>query len=282
MALEIRHLRLIVSLRTVDSLNRAAVELGITQPTASRMITQIERHIGTPLLERGARGSVLTALGEAFAQHAAQTVASFEALMDPSRWQPRALSIAYAWGGLETTLTAAVRQWPQEPYGGDCRMHQDDDPLRSLESGAVDLALIRGPVDAPLLSSCALYREDRVIVLPVDSPLAHLSQVGLVDLQDMAVVVNLDSGTTGDLWADSPRSPRRIRVHGVDEWIVAIASAPSRFGVTPASTMSYYTHPGIITRPSEDLPDLPVSLAWRRDEKRAAVHEFISLVKDSA
>lgn len=282
MALEVRHLRLVVCLRTAGSLNRAAAELGVTQPTASRMIAVIERHVGASLLERGPRGSTLTAVGEAFTQQAAQILASFDALTDPSRWQHRTLAIAYAWGGLESALTTAVRAWQQLPASGECRMHQSDNPLRSLESGAADLALIRGQVDAPLLSSCALYREDRVIVLPIDSPLADLPCVGLRDLQDMEVVVNLDSGTTGALWADSPRSPRQFRVHGVDEWIVAIASARGRFGVTPASTMSYYTHPGIITRPSEGFPDLPVSLAWRGDEKRAAVHELIGLVKDAA
>lgn len=282
MALGVRHLRLAVRLRTVGSLNRAAVELGVTQPTASRMMAQIERHLGASLLERGPYGSALTAAGEMFAQQAAQTLDSFDALTDPSRWQPRALAIAYAWGGLESALTTAVRAWQQGPSRGSCRLHQSDDPLRSLESGTADLALIRGSVDSPLLSSCTLYMEDRVVVLPWDSPMIRRSSVGLADLQAMELVVNVDSGTTGDLWAGRSCRPKEAHVHGVDEWMVAIASDPGRFGITPESTMSYYTHPGIVTRPGSDLPDIPVGLAWRHDEKRAAVHEFVAMARDAA
>ena len=161
-------------------------------------------------------------------------------------------------------------------------MRQQDDPLRSLESGAADLALNRGVVDSPLLSSCTLYMESRVIVLPVESPLAGLSSVGLSDLRELEVVLNIDSGTSGGLWAGEPRAPQEVQVHGVDEWIVAIASHPRRFGVTPESTMSFYNHPRIVTRPVRDLPDIPVCLAWRHEERRAAVQEFISLVTDAA
>lgn len=269
-------------MRRVSSLSRAASELGITQPTASRMLDEIERGIGAAVIERSARGSKLTPTGEAFVAHALQTLASFDALVDPERWQQRELTLAYAWGGLESTLTNAVRRWQQNPPNGRCRLRQQDNPRRSLESGAVDLALIRGAVDSPLLSSCTLYVESRAVVLPVDSPLTSLSCVEISHLQDLELVVNVDSGTTGDLWAGRPSRPQVAEVHGVDEWIVAIASHQQRFGVTPESTMSYYTHPRIVVRPSHDLPDIPVCLAWRREDRRAMVQDFIALARESA
>lgn len=282
MALQIRHLRLVVCLRSVSSLNRAASELGVTQPTASRMLDEIERHIGATVMKRTARGSVLTPPGEAFAEHALQTLASFDALVDPARWQQRELTLAYAWGGLESALTEAVRRWHQSPSNGACQMRQHDDPQRSLESGAADLALIRGAVDSPQLSSRTLYVESRVVVLPADSPLTSFPSIGRAELQDLEIVLNADGGTAGGLWDGEPRTPQRMHVHGVDEWIVAIASHSHRFGVTPESTMSYYAHPRVVVRPVSDLPDIPVCLAWRREDRRTMIQEFVALVAEAA
>ena len=44
---------------------RAAEAIGATQPTLSRQIAALEAEIGAALFTRGARGSVLTAAGEA-------------------------------------------------------------------------------------------------------------------------------------------------------------------------------------------------------------------------
>lgn len=282
MAIETRHLRLAACLREAGSLNRAAAERGITQPTASRMLGEIERHLGIQLLERTPRGSKLTSAGEAFAQHAAGTLASFDALLDSSRWQQQTLTIAYAWGGLESVLSEAVTQRHQDPSRGRCQLQQRSDPLRSLESGASDLALVRGPADAPLLSSCVLYTEPRVVVLPVDSPVVDLPCISPADLGQLKLVVNVDSGTTGRVWAGRPNESKVTEVHGVDEWMVSVAGHPRRFGVTPESTMSFYTHPRIVVRPISGLSDLPVRLVWRRDESRRSIHEFIAAVKNAA
>ncbi|WP_186320810.1 hypothetical protein [Kocuria rhizophila] len=68
----------------------------------------------------------------------------------------------------------------------------------------------------------------------------------------------------------------------MDEWIVAIAEDPRRFGVTPASTMRYYNHPELVVRPGEGLGHVPVHLAWRAGEGSLAVTEFVRLVLERA
>lgn len=282
MTLQIRHLRLVAHLRSARSLNRAAGELGITQPTASRMVAEIERHIGISILERTPRGSVLTPVGETFADRAAQTLVSFDALVEPARWQQDSLTVAYAWGGLGAAMMEAIRQWEQSRPHGSCRMRQHDDPLEALTSGAADVAVVRASGDSPLLASCILYTESRAGVLPQDSPLADLSSLNRADLQDMELVVNVDSGTTEGLWLGASSAPRTTEVHGVDEWIVAIATRQDRFGITPESTLDFYSHPRLVARPVVDLPDIPLRLVWREDEGRSAVQEFIALVKDAA
>ena len=65
MRLKLRHLRLIVALDDHRKLNRAAQEMGLSQPAASKMLSEIEKTVGVPLFERRPRGIEPTRYGEA-------------------------------------------------------------------------------------------------------------------------------------------------------------------------------------------------------------------------
>ncbi len=64
------------------SLTRAAGELGLSQPTLSRRIAQLESEIGLPLFERTARGLAPTVAGQALVEPARQMRAAVRALGD--------------------------------------------------------------------------------------------------------------------------------------------------------------------------------------------------------
>ena len=52
------------------SIRRAAQALGVSPTAISRQLENLEYHFGAPLVERSARGIVLTAAGEQLAIHA--------------------------------------------------------------------------------------------------------------------------------------------------------------------------------------------------------------------
>jgi len=64
------------------SLTRAAEELGLSQPTLSRRIAQLESGVGLPLFERTARGLAPTAAGLALVEPARQMRTAVRALGD--------------------------------------------------------------------------------------------------------------------------------------------------------------------------------------------------------
>src|SRR5437899_2983037 len=70
--------RLFVSVARIGSLNRAARELGMSQPTLGRRLKELERYIGAPLFFRVSSGVKLTQEGEQLRQSAADMVRSFE------------------------------------------------------------------------------------------------------------------------------------------------------------------------------------------------------------
>jgi DNA-binding transcriptional LysR family regulator len=56
-------LRLFVQVARTSSFSRAAREIGVSQPSASRLIAALERQLGTRLLLRTTRAVVLTRAG---------------------------------------------------------------------------------------------------------------------------------------------------------------------------------------------------------------------------
>ena len=64
------------------SINRAAGELGLTQPALSRRIDMLEHDLGMPLLVRKPRGVALTPAGELLMEHARPLLRQAEILRD--------------------------------------------------------------------------------------------------------------------------------------------------------------------------------------------------------
>ena len=74
------HLRLICAVHDHGKLQLAADTVGMSQPAASRMLSDIEADAGTPLFERLPRGMQATPVGAAFVRHARFILAEIDTL----------------------------------------------------------------------------------------------------------------------------------------------------------------------------------------------------------
>lgn len=68
--LRARHLALVVALDERRSLRRAAADIALTQPAATKLLHDLEDALGAPLFERHAWGMSPTPYGETFVHHA--------------------------------------------------------------------------------------------------------------------------------------------------------------------------------------------------------------------
>jgi LysR family transcriptional regulator of abg operon len=68
--LKLHHLRDFVAIARANSLRGAARDLGLAQPALTRSLRELEAEIGSPLLERHARGTTLTPSGTLFLAYA--------------------------------------------------------------------------------------------------------------------------------------------------------------------------------------------------------------------
>ncbi len=85
--LNLRHLRALVSVLSLGSLNRAAEAAGLSQPALTQGMAKLERQLGVHLFERHAGGITPTAAGEALAQRVER---AFDALAAGVRRSGRA------------------------------------------------------------------------------------------------------------------------------------------------------------------------------------------------
>jgi len=82
MELELRHLRLIVTVAEQGSVTRAATTLGLTQPALTAQLNRIDRVLGAPVFTRDQRGAHPTALGEFVLGRAKVLLPAMSALVD--------------------------------------------------------------------------------------------------------------------------------------------------------------------------------------------------------
>ena len=76
----IQALALFAAVVEAGTMTRAAKTTGLTQPAISAQVKALERYYGTPLLDRGGRGSALTAAGRLVGDYAGRVLALVDEL----------------------------------------------------------------------------------------------------------------------------------------------------------------------------------------------------------
>src|SRR5690242_19267544 len=79
--LRLKQLGLVAALGELGNLHRAADALNVSQPTATRMLRDVESAFGFPLFERLARGMAPTELGAEVVNYGVRVLADLERLM---------------------------------------------------------------------------------------------------------------------------------------------------------------------------------------------------------
>lgn len=180
----IKHLQLVVDIAELQSLQKAASALGLSQPAATQALAEFEAVLGAPLFERHARGMRPSALGVALLplvrnalrqmQACAHTVV---ALRGDARGLVRIGAIAAAIAGW---LTSALPPFAvaHPDIALDIQEFTADDILGFIENDRVDLLLCREPASLPDSHVFMPVLDDRfVVVARAGHPLAALDAV---------------------------------------------------------------------------------------------------------
>lgn len=202
MELEIRHLRVLVTVAEYGSVTKAAAVLGQSQPSLSAQLGRIERHIGGRLFERTRTGVVPTERGKSVLAKARLVLADMAELrtndVDTAGAED---AVELRMGGMTgPLLPAVIHQLVRQNRGGlAIRAHADTSMsalVRMVQEGQLDAAFIADFAGYETPTPSGVHREVLVPVEPVfvgladTHPLAAKEVVDLADLADAQWLVD--------------------------------------------------------------------------------------------
>lgn len=167
---DLESLRLLVLVADLGSLGRAAERLRISQPSASRRLSTLERGLGLVLVDRTRRGSRLTLSGQVVAGHARRVLDELDELLaGAGRLRDRreaelrvAASLTIAEYLLPVWISELRARRPELYIG--LQVTNSEHVPELVESGEADLGFIEGPRLSHVMSTRRVA-EDRLVVV---------------------------------------------------------------------------------------------------------------------
>jgi len=184
----IEKLDILIALAREKHFGRAAESLGITQPTLSTGLKQLEAHLGVKLVQRGGRYGGLTPEGQRALVVARRILGDARRLRDEMRGARHGLSGRVRLAVIPTALTWASRlatgfatRHPDVAFSILSRSSQDI--LTMIEALEADIGLSYLD-NEPLgrMTRVPLYREAYALLCHESDPLAAQASAGWADL----------------------------------------------------------------------------------------------------
>jgi LysR family transcriptional regulator, hydrogen peroxide-inducible genes activator len=291
---QLQYLKLLAEHR---SFSRAAEAANVTQPTLSAGVQELEKILGSSVVDRGRAGVILTPAGEAAVARAEVILAQAEDLVQAARGASQPLSGRFRLGVIPTVapfllpraLPALRRRFPK------LRLFLREDltgrliPL--LKSGALDAALIALPYDMTGLDWAAVEDDELFAAFPANHPLTSETRVSPERLQGEDLILLEDGHCLREhaLAACGLAPPRSS-----DESAFAATSLPtlvqmvgSGLGISFLPAMAVEAGlaeaAAVTVRPlAAEHPSRQIVVAWRAGSSRAAEGRLLAeILRDS-
>ena len=288
--IELRQMRYFLAVAEELNFTRAAERLHLAQQALSASIRRLEAQLGVALFVRSTRKVELTAAGEVLVDGARAVVAAaadaIERVHQVAEGRSGRITIGFstAAGGIPI-VRQIMRKFAERAPGVDIRTKEHDfsDPSAGLADASVDVAFIFGPLPVDGLSAVTLVKENRLLAIRPEHPLAFRTAVTTDDLRDLAWLrVPTDRGTWSAFWFRSEGyGPVGPVIKTADEWVTAI-EAGRGVAFTMPTVMENFTTARITVVPVDGLPPAEVLMAWRQDRSDALVEALTRMGREAA
>jgi DNA-binding transcriptional LysR family regulator len=205
---DVDRLRAFVAVARTRRFVRAARAVGVSQPSLSRRVQQLEHDVGAKLVVRTPAGVVLTSAGERFLPHAERALASVDAgriAIDELSGEPRG---AVALGSQPTisayVLPPVIARFHARHPGIVLRLREapTEQVEERLAAGELDLALMNLPVRRVELAVQKLWQEDYVLAVPAGHRLASAGRaIALAEAASEPLIIIAGIPSTAALFA---------------------------------------------------------------------------------
>jgi len=190
----LRQLRYLVAVADAEHFRHAAERCGITQPSLSVQLQNLEALLGSRLVERGRSGVILTPIGRDIVERSRRILFDVQGIVDVSAAAAQhlvgtiRLGVAPTLGPylLPRVVAALHSQHPElKLYIREGAPHALE---QELLHGVHDVILAQLPVAAQDLVTERLFREPIYLALAADHPLAARAVVEIADLRGLPIL----------------------------------------------------------------------------------------------
>jgi LysR family hca operon transcriptional activator len=286
--MELRHLRYFIAVAEEGSLTNAAERrLHTAQPSLSRQIRDLELEVGTPLLERKARGIELTAAGRVFLDHARLALLQVEAAGEAARRIARPDKASFVLGFLTghevIWLPEALRILSHELPGVEITLSSQSSPelAGALMRGKVDVAFLRREAQAPGLAFKLLIKEPLVAVLLSGHRLAARKSIRPQDIAEEVYITPTKAAPALKAVIDGYAARNGITLkpeYEAENLSMAMSLVASTGGVT---LLPLYAEnlllPSVVTRPLQgEIPTIDLVLGYNKSNTSPLLKRFLA------
>ncbi len=276
----LRQLQFLIALADHGSFSRAAEATHVTQPTLSAAIKELESILGVVLVERGARGAVLTPAGETVLDRARRVMTEAEDLVTSAQAAGEPLSGPFKLGVIPTiapfllpqVLPALRKAYP------DLQLYLREDLterlMDALRERRLDAALIALPYETALIDTRTLGTDEFLLCSGADHPLAQNERLDMSDLTQEPMLLLEDGHCLRDHVLSACSAGRARSDFAATSLHTLVQMVKSGLGVTlvPKLAVDAGLIDGmdLVLRPFDPpMIGREIGIAWRRGSARS-------------
>lgn len=291
--MELRLFRYFVAVAEELNVTRAAEQLHTAQPSLSQQIRQLEGVVGAPLFHRDRHRLQLTEAGRVLLPTAKSILAAVENALVEARAVARAEEWTIALGMVpgpegkifSHILPLLLRYHPNIQLL--LKTMTSPDQIKALQRREISAGFLRGPIECSDIASEVYMREDVVVVLPQDSPLAAMERVPVKELVKMKLIP-ISAGVAPAVHQMTQEIEQRggvkFQLGFLSENVMTSMNAvASGFGFCFfAAYVDEIVPKGVVTRPLDldPVPQMDLLFAYRKDDHLSTLAKLVSLVRE--
>ncbi len=190
--MQIKSLEYFIAAAEADTFSEAAERIFTTQSTVSKQIIALEKELGVELFDRSRRRAVLTPIGEHFLQYARTACEAYEEMIQTIQnmtQTPNRLSVAFTPIAYYYCILDQLHRFRlNNPHIFLTVFEKDlSEILTGLDRSIFDAALLWGEtLDTSKYQTMELYRDNLVVLVNADNPLASMGHVSFRQLKTEA------------------------------------------------------------------------------------------------
>ena len=297
--LKARQLALVVAIAEHRSLRRAAADIAVTQPAATRMLAELEDALGVPLFDRAAWGMQPTPYGETMIRCARGMLTDLAKARDEiaalAAGAKGTLRVGSETGAVPRLLAPALQHVRRDRPGlrTFVLVNTSDVLVAALAQGTLDVAIGHLPsrADAAEFDVLPLRHETLCVVARAGHPLARARSVAPAALSAMTWILHPpDSGMRAEARTLLARAGVRAPVDLVETVSIvatlALLESSDAVSVLPTDLADHYAAQGLLVRLPLALPDgteTVTELITRRNRRLApAAEELVAALQRTA